>query len=161
MNRHLARTLAMQTLYEWDFQPDKSIQDMLQLNLAAITHETDDITFVQELLSGVVSHRAEIDALVVKHAPEWPLDQISVVDKSILRLAIYELIWNKEVPAKVAINEAVELAKTFGGDNTSRFVNGVLGTVYRQSDRYKEDEAVQADTLPSDQDRETDSRAKE
>ena len=140
MNRHLARTLAMQTLYEWDFQPEKSIQDMLELNIKAINHSDDDSQFLKELINGAINHKEEIDVLITKAAPEWPMDQISVVDKSILRLAVYELLFSKEVPAKVAINEAVELAKTFGGDNTSKFVNGVLGTVYRNSDRYSTDE---------------------
>lgn len=142
MNRHLARTLAMQTLYEWDFQPEHSIQEMLASNLQAAKQGEDDATFVSALVQGVVEHKDEIDKLIQDHAPEWPLDQVSVVDKSILRLAIYELLYSKDVPAKVSINEAVELGKTFGGDNTSRFVNGVLGTVYRDSDRFKADEAA-------------------
>ncbi len=144
MNRHLARTLAMQTLYEWDFQANKPIDELLQINLKASDHDEEDTAFLETLIKGVVEHKEAIDELVKKAAPEWPLDQISVVDKSILRLAVYEVLYSKEVPAKVAINEAVELAKTFGGDNTSRFVNGVLGTVYRQSDRYKEDEASES-----------------
>jgi N utilization substance protein B len=137
MNRHLARTLAMQTLYEWDFQPDKSIQDLIAANLKASNHDDDDPTFIHQLVEGVITSKESIDSLIKEYAPEWPLDQISVIDKSILRLAIYELLHTKEVPGKVIINEAVELAKTFGGDNTSRFINGVLGTIYRQSDRYK------------------------
>lgn len=139
MNRHLARTLAMQTLYEADFQPGKSIRELLELNLKSANHADDDCTFVTALIEGAVAHQDLIDELIVKAAPEWPIDQISVVDKSILRLAVYELIYELDTPAKVTINEAVELAKTFGGDNTSRFVNGVLGTVYRESDRYKTD----------------------
>jgi transcription antitermination protein NusB len=140
MNRHLARTLAMQTLYEWDFQPEKSVYDMLQDNIEAIDHNDDDTDFVKQLIDGVVQHKDKIDTLISQAAPEWPIDQISVIDKSILRLAGYELLFSQEVPAKVVINEAVELGKTFGGDNTSRFVNGVLGTLYRQSDRYEETE---------------------
>lgn len=139
MNRHFARTLAMQTLYEWDFQSDKSIDALLEHNIAAISHENDDNTFVIGLVKGVASHLEEIDKAITEHAPEWPIDQISVVDKSILRLAVYELLYTDEVPAKVSINEAVELAKTFGGDNSSRFVNGVLGTAYRTSDRGKKE----------------------
>lgn len=152
MNRHLARTLAMQTLYEWDFQPERSYQEMLQANLEAANHADDDAGFVNQLVAGVVEKKDEIDGLIQKTAPEWPLDQISVVDKSILRLAIYELLYETDTPAKVSINEAVELAKTFGGDNTSRFVNGVLGTVYRQSERFKKDEAVStAADVPSEE----------
>ncbi len=154
MNRHLARTLAMQTLYEWDFQPQKSIHDLLTLNLRAIDHGDDDQSFVTQLVEGVIGKKAEIDQHIQTNAPEWPLDQISVIDKSILRLAIYELLWEKDVPAKVAINEAVELAKTFGGDNSSRFVNGVLGTVYRQSERYKADLAAGEVDQPTKQEKE-------
>ncbi len=140
MNRHLARTLAMQTLYEWDFQPEKSLPELLQTNLEATEHAHDDPSFVTQLLDGVMKHKDTIDNLIVQAAPEWPLDQISVIDKSILRVAGYELLYSTDVPPKVAIDEAVELGKTFGGDNTSRFVNGVLGTIYRQSERYQPEE---------------------
>lgn len=136
MNRHLARTLAMQTLYEWDFRQQESVYDLLNANLKATDHAEEDSTFVKGLIDGVVEHKEEIDLLITKAAPEWPLEQISVIDKSILRLAGYELLHSKDVPPKVAIDEAVELGKTFGGDNSSRFVNGVLGSLYRQSDRY-------------------------
>ena len=139
MNRHLARTLAMQTLYEWDFQPSKSIDELLTLNLRSADREASDTTFLKELIHGVILKVDNLDELISKSAPEWPMDQVSIVDKTILRLAIYEILYREDVPAKVAINEAVELAKTFGGDNTSKFVNGVLGTIYRQSDRYKKD----------------------
>jgi len=151
MNRHLARTLAMQTLYEWDFQPEKSIHDMLQTNLQSSEHDREDTSFVTQLIDGVIAHKDDIDKQVAEAAPEWPLDQVSVIDKSILRLSIYELLYGEDVPAKVAINEAVELAKTFGGDNTSRFINGVLGTVYRKSDRYEEDQpATSSVSLPTE-----------
>jgi transcription antitermination protein NusB len=144
MNRHLARTLAMQTLYEWDFQPEKSVHDMLKTNLESSDHADENTEFITGLIDGVVQYKDDIDGRVEVAAPEWPLDQISVIDKSILRLAIYELLYTQDVPAKVAINEAVELAKTFGGDNTSRFINGVLGTVYRNSERFTKDSATEA-----------------
>jgi N utilization substance protein B len=136
MNRHLARTLAMQTLYEWDFQPEKSIHELVTANLKSSNNAEEDTSFVHQLVNGVIDHRQTIDEAITRHAPEWPLDQISVIDKSILRLAIYELFFENDIPGKVIINEAVELAKTFGGDNTSRFINGVLGTVYRETERY-------------------------
>lgn len=134
MNRHLARTLAVQTLYEWDFRPTEPINGLLANNIASIKTPIDDDSFVKTLLNGVMDHRDEIDTLIGKCAPEWPFDQISAIDKSILRLSVYELLYSADVPPKVAINEAVELAKTFGGDNTSRFVNGVLGTVYKMKE---------------------------
>lgn len=136
MNRHLARTLAMQTLYEWDFQPEKSSDTLLRLNLESVDHADGDTTFLVQLVHQTIKNVKKIDDLIMSAAPEWPIDQISVVDKSILRLAIAELVIINEVPPKVVINEAVELSKTFGGDTTSKFVNGVLGTVYRQSDRF-------------------------
>ena len=144
MNRHLARVIAMQTLYEWDFQANRPLEDMLVENIKATDHGDDDVSFPKQLIETVANHVAEIDNHITKSAPEWPLDQISVVDKSILRLAIGELLYTPDTPAKVVINEAVELAKTYGGDNTSRFVNGVLGTIYRTSLRYKVDQEREA-----------------
>lgn len=141
MNRHLSRTIAMQTLYEWDFRPDTDLVAITDRNVAAYEDDAD-ASYVKAVVTGVVDHMKEIDEGIAKVAPEWPVDQIAAIDKAILRLAIYELLYGGDVPPKVAINEAVELGKTFGSDSTSRFVNGVLGTLYRQSDRYdpKDDE---------------------
>ena len=86
-----------------------------------------------------------IDAIIVPAAPEWPIEQIALIDLIILRLGIFELLFAKEVPPKVAINEAVELAKAFGGPNSSKFVNGVLGTVYRASDVYNPEDDKKRD----------------
>lgn len=135
----------MQTLYEWDFQTEKPVQELLTANLTSVDHADGDRSFVESLVMGTAQHVSEIDQKIAAAAPEWPMDQISVVDKSILRLAIYELEFLHDVPAKVAINEAVELAKTFGGDNTSKFINGVLGTIYRQSDRFSEEKKETTD----------------
>lgn len=146
MNRHLARTLAMQTLYESQFQPNQSAISLLERNVHATNHG-DGWTFSRQLVEGTKTHTTAIDDLIAKAAPEWPLDQVAVVDKSILRLAIYELLYSPDVPAKVVINEAVELAKTFGGVNSSKFVNGVLGTIYRQSDRGQSESDSHADEV--------------
>lgn len=132
-NRHLSRTVAMQTLYEWDFNGKK--EDLHQLekqNLEQLAPGLEDPTFLLSLLAGVESHLDEIDTTIAETAPEWPLDQITVIDRNILRLGIYELLFAKEVPPKVAINEAVELGKTFGGESSGKFVNGVLGTLYKK-----------------------------
>ena len=86
-----------------------------------------------ELARGALAHLDEIDAAIQSAAPEWPITQMARIDKSILRLAIYEILYNNAVPAKAAINEAVELAKSYGSDTSSRFVNGVLGTIYSRS----------------------------
>lgn len=141
MNRHLSRIITMQSLYEWDFRHKDNPVDITKRN---IKHSGDsaDQEFILDIVQGVVKDIAEIDGLIVKAAPEWPLEQISVVDKTILRLAIYELLYCDEVPPKVAINEAVELGKTFGGENSSKFINGVLGTLFRQSSKYSEEDEV-------------------
>ena len=132
-NRHLSRTVAMQSLFEWDFNNrERDVDEILELNLEQQAPGMDDHEFAKELLHGVVEHLADIDAVLTETAPEWPVDQIGAVDRSVLRLGIYELQFLKQVPPKVAINEAVELAKTFGGETSGKFVNGVLGTLYKK-----------------------------
>jgi N utilization substance protein B len=132
-NRHLARTIVIQTLYQWDFNnKSEDIHDILQRDRETFAPEFDDGGFIERLIGGVVDNQAEIDSLITKFAPEWPLDQITVVDRNILRLGIYELRYDENIPAKVAINEAIELAKTFGGESSGKFVNGVLGAVYKE-----------------------------
>ncbi|MDO8513370.1 MAG: transcription antitermination factor NusB [bacterium] len=144
MNRHLSRIIAMQSLYEWDFRHG---DDSIAITKRNIEHSGDsaDQDFIMGIVSGVAGNIDKIDKLIIESAPEWPLEQISVVDKTILRLAIFELLYQEEVPPKVAINEAVELGKAFGGENSSKFINGVLGTLYRQSDKYVEEEEESTD----------------
>lgn len=151
-NRHLARVVALQTLYEHEFRTRAGIDglksdpaEILERNIAVYQDSLGDDSFVRDLTLGTVQHFQEADALIAPAAPEWPLDQIAKMDLSILRLAVYELMIKREVPPKVVINEAVELAKSFGGENSSRFINGVLGTIYRQSEFYDptEDHKVQ------------------
>lgn len=129
MNRHLSRMVAMQTLYEWDFRENSDLHNIQNRNIEEYSQEVD-IAFVNNLVSGVVNNLDKIDQQIEKSAPDWPIEQISLIDKSILRLAIYELLFSKNVPLKVAINEAVELAKQFGSENSSKFINGVLGSVF-------------------------------
>src|SRR3990167_448646 len=132
-NRHLSRTVAMQSLYEWDFNDrQNSLLAITEHNVKQFAPGLDDPAFIFDLIAGVEKHIPEIDQIIVKTAPEWPLQQITVIDRSILRLGIYELLFAHEVPPKVAINEAVELGKTFGGESSGKFVNGVLGTLYKQ-----------------------------
>ncbi|MBI3889217.1 transcription antitermination factor NusB [Candidatus Saccharibacteria bacterium] len=136
-NRHLGRIVALQSLYEYEFRiqaEDKTvvIDEILTRNLERYKDEIDDTAFVQDLVNGVLTVQAELDDHIRPLAPEWPLEQIARVDRSILRLGLYELLHRADqVPPKVAINEAVELAKAFGSDNSSKFINGVLGTAYR------------------------------
>lgn len=136
-NRHLGRIIALQTLYEYDFREsagDDSVDldEILGRNLERYEDTIDDKDFVNKLVHGAGERLKELDETIQPIAPEWPLEQISRIDLTILRLALFELLHLKDlVPPKVAINEAVELAKAFGGDNSSKFVNGVLGTAYR------------------------------
>lgn len=139
MNRHLSRVISMQTLYEWDFRPQSQIEEIKIRNIQNYDEGADD-AYIDQTIQGVISNQKEIDSEIVKAAPEWPIEQISAIDKTILRIAIYEILKSEDVPPKVAINEAVELGKTFGGENSSKFINGVLGTVYRHSPRYNPDE---------------------
>src|SRR5882724_4949838 len=135
-NRHLSRSIVLQTLFEWDFGADKDMtpEQMLARNIEEFGPGLDDSSFMSELFLGVVKKRTIIDEIIEKAAPDWPIDKISVVDRNILRIGLAELLFGdrKEVPPKVAINEAIELAKTFGGENSSKFVNGVLGAVYKE-----------------------------
>jgi len=133
-NRFLSRTLAVQTLYEWDFKGKNSddISDMLDYNFAEFAPDFSDDGFSKHLVDGITAHQATIDAYIEKFAPEWPLAQITVVDRNILRIGIYEIVYDPDIPARVAINEAIELAKTYGGISSSKFVNGVLGSIYKK-----------------------------
>jgi N utilization substance protein B len=147
-NRHLGRIVAMQTLYEHDFRGGNSeghdLSPILERNLDEFRSNIDDTQFVEDVVDGVHRHQAEIDAIIGPAAPEWPVEQIAKIDKIILRIGVYELMVKRDVPPKVAINEAVELAKTFGGENSSKFINGVLGTIYRNSDFYEPEEETPA-----------------
>jgi len=133
-NRHLARTIALQTLYQWDFnnKAGQELPEIIKVNLAEFAPNFDDKGFIENLVKGVIKHQEDIDQLIVKYAPEWPLDQITMVDRNVLRIGIFELQYDKDIPEKVAINEAIELAKTFGGESSGKFVNGVLGTIYKK-----------------------------
>ena len=133
-NRHLARTIAMQTLFEWDFRGKQleQIDEIISYNFKSFAPEFNDHTFTEKIVKGVLKNMAEIDGYITKFAPEWPIDQITNVDRNILRVGVYELIFDPDVPAKVAINEAIEIAKTFGGEASGRFVNGVLGSLFKE-----------------------------
>ena len=135
-NRHLGRIVALQTLYEYEFRSDAkdssvSLSGILARNIDRYRETIDDLDFIRDIVNGVHKHQKKIDGIIVPVAPEWPIEQIARIDRAVLRIAIYELLHSKDVPPKVVINEAVELAKAFGSENSSKFVNGVLGTVYR------------------------------
>lgn len=138
MNRHFARAVAMQSLYEWDFNKKGDPLEILQRNCSNL--ETDvDQEFAAKIIKAYIKNEKFIDDTIAKAAPEWPFEQIALVDRNILRIAATELLYDDSMPPKVAINEAIELAKNYGGDNSSKFINGVLGTIYRNSDKYKPD----------------------
>lgn len=135
-SRHLSRSVAMQSLYEWDFKGSKNedLADIVGRNIEEFASGVDDPSFIVQLVQGVVKNLEKINTIIEKAAPQWPLNQIAIVDRNVLRIGLYELLFGSrdEVPPKVAINEAIELAKSFGGDSSGKFVNGVLGTVYRE-----------------------------
>lgn len=136
-SRHLARSIAMQSLFEWDFggkKPD-ALREIVERNKKEFGPGLEEeYPFIDRLISGTVDNLKKIDKILEKAAPEWPVEQITAVDRAVLRLGLYELLFGnrEEVPPKVAINEAIELAKSFGGESSSKFVNGVLGTIYRE-----------------------------
>lgn len=133
-SRHLFRIVAMQSLYEKEFRDDLTLDEIVKRNVEKVMPDADDLTFMDKIIAGVVKHQDEMDKIITKYAPEWPLDQIPVIDKVLLRISIYELLHDPEIPPKVAINEAVELGKAYGGENSSKFVNGVLGSVFTDFD---------------------------
>ncbi|HYH75872.1 MAG TPA: transcription antitermination factor NusB [Candidatus Saccharimonadales bacterium] len=145
-NRHLGRIISLQTLYEYDFRRhagdhDLDLEAVLLRNITRYEGTVEDKGFIERLVRGVNGKAAELDAALQPIAPEWPIDQIARMDRVVLRMGLYELVHEQDVPPKVVINEAVELAKAFGSENSSKFVNGVLGTVLRQRDG-----TAQADT---------------
>ena len=135
-NRHLSRSIVMQSLFELDFSGGdfSKLPDVLKRNIEEFAPGTGDSSFMENLGNSVIEKKGTIDDIIEKAAPDWPIDKIAIVDRNILRIGLYELLYSDhgEVPPKVAINEAIELAKTFGGDNSGRFINGVLGAVYKE-----------------------------
>ncbi len=136
-NRHIARSIVLQSLFELDFRNDshcEPAEEIIKRNVAEFANDVVDINFIRSLLNGVLGKKNEVDLVIEKAAPDWPLDKISIVDRNILRIGLYELLFadSKEIPAKVAINEAIELSKSYGGEKSSKFVNGVLGSVYKE-----------------------------
>ena len=149
-NRHLSRSIVLQTLFEWDFSLDdkknknptkEEIREVLNRNLKEFALGFEDNNFIFSLTDEVLKKRASIDKIIEKAAPDWPIDKISIVDRNILRIGLYELIFGdrKEVPPKVAINEAIELAKSFGGPSSGKFINGVLGAIYNEMPHTEEE----------------------
>lgn len=140
-NRHLGRIIALQTLYEQEVRDDAKdskfkLQTVLKRNISRYKDMVEDTSFIEDLVNGVDTHQADLDKKLGPVAPEWPIDQLSRMDRLVLRIGLYEMDYTK-TPLKVVINEAVELAKAFGGDNSSKFVNGVLGTLAKKEETKK------------------------
>ena len=160
-NRHLSRSIVLQTLFEWDFNSSnqKSSLASLKRNTEEFAPGSDDTNFMEDLLKGILKKQKELDTIIEKAAPEWPLDKISMVDRNVLRIGLFELLFGQrdQVPPKVAINEAIELAKNFGGDQSGKFVNGVLGAVYKElgepgkDDVGKKKSKIKNEDMPDDQ----------
>ncbi|MGH7195810.1 MAG: transcription antitermination factor NusB [Candidatus Saccharimonadales bacterium] len=136
-NRHLGRIIALQTLYEQDFRLAAGDQGfdldaVYERNLERYKSAVQDTQFIRRLVFGVTDKAAELDEKLQPLASDWPIAQIASMDRAVLRIGLYELLFDSQVPPKVVINEAIELAKAFGGDNSSKFINGVLGTALRQ-----------------------------
>ncbi|MCX6795596.1 MAG: transcription antitermination factor NusB [Candidatus Falkowbacteria bacterium] len=148
-NRHLARTIAMQTLFVWDFnhRNNSDIDRIIKDNFANFAPDFNDSGYVKYTIDGIFEHLEEIDNYIRKYATEWPLEQITYVDRNILRLGIFELIHAEKIPPKVAINEAIEIAKAFGSDSSSKFVNGVLGSIFNDLP----EELRKADFIPENE----------
>ncbi len=160
-SRHLSRSVAMQSLYEWDFKGKKKdkLQAIIEHNIKEFAPGVEDPKFIYDLVNGAIEKIGEIDKIIEKAAPQWPIDQVAMVDRAVLRLGIYELLFGnrEEVPPKVAINEAIELAKTFGGDASGKFVNGVLGTIYREIGEPGKDDVPKAKEKEQTEETEKDS----
>jgi len=135
-SRHLARSIVLQTAFEWDFRNLNRDGALLSLgrNAKEFGDGDSEKSFSENLLKGIIDKKTDLDNIIVKAAPDWPIEKISITDRNILRIGLYELLFSnrKEVPAKVAINEAIELAKVYGGEKSGGFINGVLGTIYKE-----------------------------
>lgn len=164
-NRHLARTIALQTLYQLDFackkdnlpfEDNKNEDDIIVYNLKEFAPSFRDDGFIRSLVDGVIKNNENIEEYILKYAPSWPIDKIAMVDRNVLRIGIYELIFDKQIPPRVAINEAIELSKNFGGESSGRFINGVLGAIYndlpdkeKDADTVDKNGAVEGENLKS------------
>lgn len=136
-NRHLARSVAMQALYQWDFKgrPSAALPAIVDQTIAECGEGTDENKlFIESLVNGVVDNLAAIDEKIKSFAPKWPLENMAIVERNILRIATFEMFFVAETPGKVAINEAIEIAKTFGGPTSGKFVNGILGAMFTKNE---------------------------
>ena len=149
----------MQSLYQWDFldSGNDTIQEIIDFNKKEFAPDFDDAGYIDKTVHGVLEHQKEIDEFISHFAPDWPLETITIVDRNILRLGTYELKKVEAIPAKVAINEAIEIAKTFGGESSGKFVNGVLGAIYK--DMVEKGEMKEVDKKPKEEKKDEEPKA--
>ena len=151
-NRHLLRSIVLQTLFECDFREKNEVDalSVLRLNIEEFAPEIKDASFSEDILSGVMERKEDLDDIITKAAPNWPIDRIATVDRNILRVGLFELLFSDydDVPPKVAINESIELAKTFGGETSGKFINGVLGAIYKEMGQPGKDDVSSKDSTP-------------
>ena len=129
--RRQARCITLEILYEIDIV-GHSVAEVMERRLSEQEMDDAGLEFAAKLMDGVLKYQSSMDLLISRYAPEWPLEQMAAIDRNVLRIAIYEFLIDDETPVKVAINEAVELAKVYGSDSAPRFINGVLGTLAEQ-----------------------------
>lgn len=150
--RHLARSIVLQSLYEWDFSERKmDLVKIVERNMEEFGPGINEPEFIWNMVNGIVEHLAQIDDIIAKSAVQWPFDQIALIDRNALRIGVYEMLFvdKNEVPYKVAINEAIELAKNYGGSNSGKFINGVLGTVFKQLEEVSKEDPAKQETAQS------------
>ncbi len=136
-SRTRARGLALQVLYEVDIATHPPVE-VFQSRLEDMQLSDELAEFARQIIFGILPRMQDLDLLIAKYAPEWPLDQVAVIDRNILRIAFWEFAVQRQTPVKVAINEAVELAKQFGSDSAPRFINGVLGSLAEHKDEIQQ-----------------------
>ena len=127
--RHQARELALKVLFQLEHSPEDDPDEAVHYQAADAAADAEVEGFARELVHGVLENRDRLDAAISEASQNWRLDQMAKVDRIVLRIAVYEIAISRNVPVKAAINESIELAKTFSGDEAGRFVNGVLGKV--------------------------------
>lgn len=161
--RRRARNTALEVLYEFDMTAHPIIP-VLQRHISEQADNETPFTsgateFARDLVVGVETNWQMVSNLIIRFAPEWPLDQIAVIDRNILRIAMYELLFENKTPVKVAINEAVELGKNYGSDSTPRFINGVLGSFAAELDNIRAEYGIEVVSIPEVASKEADLEA--
>ncbi len=143
MHRHRSRAITLEALFIWDFNGEDTENLHFYIDYLSSLHRQDgsfDLNFVESFASGVIEHKISLDEFINKYTTDWPSKRLAILDRSVLRMAIYELMHKRDVPPKVAINEALELAKEYSGEPSQKFVSGVLGAIYdeyfKQNERH-------------------------